>query len=79
MDTLDCLKYLILDGKSVRFSDLGLFSIGMTSRGEVSKEKVTAATVLAIVLSLGGIALLNHTEGGASLSTLGVTLVMISC
>ena len=42
------------------------------------KEKVTAATVLAIVLSLGGIALLNHTEGGASLSTLGVTLVMIS-
>ena len=42
------------------------------------KEKVTAATVFAIVLSLGGIALLNHTEGGASLSTLGVTLVMIS-
>ena len=42
MDTLDCLKHLILDGKSVRFSDLGLFSIGMTSRGEVSKEKVTA-------------------------------------
>ena len=24
MDTLDCLKHLILDGKSVRFSDLGL-------------------------------------------------------
>ena len=23
MDTLDCLKHLILDGKSVRFSDLG--------------------------------------------------------
>ena len=45
MDTLDCLKHLILDGKSVRFSDLGLFSIGMTSRGEVSKEKVTAASV----------------------------------
>ena len=45
MDTLDCLKPLILDGKSVRFSDLGLFSIGMTSRGEVSKEKVTAASV----------------------------------
>jgi phosphatidylserine/phosphatidylglycerophosphate/cardiolipin synthase-like enzyme len=28
MDTLDCLKHLILDGKSVRFSDLGLFSTG---------------------------------------------------
>ena len=50
MDTLDCLKHLILDGKSVRFSDLGLFSIGMTSRGEVSKEKVTAASVQGIHL-----------------------------
>ena len=45
MDMLDCLKELILDGKSVRFSDLGLFSIGMTSRGEETREKVTAASV----------------------------------
>ena len=50
MDTLDCLKHLILDGKSVRFSDLGLFSIGMTSRGEVSKEKVTASSVQGVHL-----------------------------
>ena len=50
MDTLDCLKHLILDDKSVRFSDLGLFSIGMTSRGEVSKEKVTAASVQGVHL-----------------------------
>ena len=50
MDTLDCLKHLILDGKNVRFSDLGLFSIGMTSRGEVSKEKVTAASVQGVHL-----------------------------
>ena len=50
MDTLDCLKHMILDGKSVRFSDLGLFSIGMTSRGEVSKEKVTAASVQGVHL-----------------------------
>ena len=50
MDTLDCLKHLILDGKSVRFSDLGLFSIGMTSRGEVNKEKVTAASVQGVHL-----------------------------
>ena len=50
MDTRDCLKHLILDGKSVRFSDLGLFSIGMTSRGEVSKEKVTAASVQGVHL-----------------------------
>ena len=50
MDTLDCLKHLILDGKSVRFSDLGLFSIGMTSRGETTREKVTAASVLGVHL-----------------------------
>ena len=50
MDTLDCLKELILDGKSVRLSDLGLFSVGMTSRGEVSKEKVTAASVQGVHL-----------------------------
>ena len=50
MDTLDCLKHLILDGKSVRFSYLGLFSIGMTSRGEATREKVTAASVLGVHL-----------------------------
>lgn len=50
MDTLDCLQELILDGKSVRFADLGLFSIGMTSRGEVSKDKVSAASVQGVHL-----------------------------
>lgn len=42
------------------------------------KEKVTVATILSIVLSLAGIALLNHSSGGGSLSSLGVTLVMVS-
>jgi predicted histone-like DNA-binding protein len=50
MDMLDCLKELILDGKSVRLGDLGLFSIGMSSRGEVSKDKVTSASVEGIHL-----------------------------
>ena len=50
MDMLDCLKELILDGKSVRLGDLGLFSIGMTSRGEVSRDKVTSASVEGIHL-----------------------------
>ena len=44
MDALDHLQELILDGKSVRLSDLGLFSIGMTSKAEDTKEKVTAAS-----------------------------------
>ena len=43
MDALDHLQELILDGKSVRLSDLGLFSIGMSSKAEDAKEKVTAA------------------------------------
>lgn len=42
------------------------------------KEKVTAATVVSIILALAGIALLNHTSDGAALSALGVWLVMIS-
>ena len=45
MDMLDCLKELILDGKSVRLGDLGLFSIGMNSHGELTKDKVSAASV----------------------------------
>ena len=45
MDALDHLQELILDGKSVRLSDLGLFSIGMTSRGEESRDKVSASSV----------------------------------
>lgn len=50
MDMLDCLKELILDGKSVRLGDLGLFSIGMSSRGEASRDKVTSASVEGIHL-----------------------------
>ena len=56
MDMLDCLKELILDGKSVRLGDLGLFSIGMSSRGEVSRDKVTSASVQDIHL------LVKHTK-----------------
>ena len=41
-------------------------------------EKVSAATVVAILLSLAGIALLNQTGNGTSLSLWGVTLVMLS-
>lgn len=50
MDTLDCLQELILDGKSVRLSDLGLFSIGMTSKGEETAEKVNASSITGVHL-----------------------------
>ena len=45
MDALDHLQELILDGKSVRLSGLGLFSIGMSSKAEDTRDKVTAASV----------------------------------
>lgn len=52
MDTLDCLQELILDGKNVRFSDLGLFSLGMSSRGEETAAKVTAQSIEGVHLIL---------------------------
>ena len=52
MDTLDCLQELILDGKSVRFSNLGLFSLGMSSRGEETASKVTAQSIEGVHLIL---------------------------
>ena len=42
------------------------------------REKVTLATVVSILLSLVGIALLNRSADGTSLSAIGVSLVMAS-
>lgn len=42
------------------------------------KEKITAVVVLSILLSLAGIALLYQDESGATLSTVGVMMVMLS-
>ncbi len=42
------------------------------------KEKISLVTVLSILLALGGIVLLYKNEGGNTLSTLGVILVMVS-
>ena len=37
-DMLDCVKELVLDGKSVRLGDLGLFSVGIKSKGALTAE-----------------------------------------
>lgn len=42
------------------------------------KEKLSAAAIFAIVLALTGIALLYEGDGGVTLSTVGVLLVMLS-
>ena len=45
-DMLDCVKELVLDGKSVRLGDLGLFSVGIKSKGALTLEKWTVASHL---------------------------------
>ena len=37
-DMLDCVKELVLDGKAVRLGDLGLFSVGLKSKGAITVE-----------------------------------------
>ena len=43
-DMLDCVKELVLDGKSVRLGDLGLFSVGLKTSGAKSRDRWTVAT-----------------------------------
>lgn len=62
MDALNCLKELILDGKSVRLGDLGLFSIGMSSKAEDSKEKVSAQSVQGVHLTVRNTKTWSNTE-----------------
>ena len=52
MDALDHLQELILDGKSVRLGELGLFSMGMTSRAEDTRDEVTAQSIQGVHLIL---------------------------
>lgn len=49
-DMLDCLKEMVLDGKSVRFGDLGIFSIGISSLPADTREDWTAAQVKGVHL-----------------------------
>ena len=43
-DMLDCVKELVLDGKSVRLGDLGLFSVGLKTTGAKSRERWSVST-----------------------------------
>ena len=37
-DMLDCLQELVLDGKSVRLGELGLFSVGLTGKTAATQQ-----------------------------------------
>ena len=43
-DMLDCVKELVLDGKSVRLGDLGLFSVGLKTTGAKSRDRWSVST-----------------------------------
>ena len=45
-DMLDCVKELVLDGKSVRLGDLGLFSVGLKTKDALTREMWTVASHL---------------------------------
>lgn len=45
IDMLSCLQELILDGKSVRLGELGLFSLGISGSGTEKREDWTTAMI----------------------------------
>ena len=52
-DMLDCVQELVLDGKSVRLGDLGLFSVGIKSKGaEVRDEWGVNSHVQGVTLNV---------------------------
>ncbi len=51
-DMLDCLKELVLDGKSVRIGDLGLFSAGFSSKGAPTAKEWNSGLVQRVNLNV---------------------------
>lgn len=47
-----CLRELLLEGKAVRFDDLGIFRIGLKTNGENSSEQFTVNSIRGVRLNL---------------------------
>ncbi len=52
IDMLSCLQELVLDGKSVRLGELGLFSIGMSTSPAATAQEFTAANIKGVHLNV---------------------------
>ena len=52
MDMLDCLQELVLDGKSVRMGELGLFSVGITSEGAEMEDQWNVSMLTGVHLNV---------------------------
>ena len=47
-----CLREMLLEGKAVRFDDLGIFRIGLETAGKTSAENFTADDIRGIRMNL---------------------------
>ena len=62
IDMLACLKELVLDGKSVRLGDLGLFSVGISSKGAETAEAWTTSLITGVHLNVRNTKTWSNTE-----------------
>lgn len=61
-DMLDCLKELVLDGKSVRLGDLGLFSVGISTKPADTAEAWNLSLVKDVHLNVRNTKTWSNTE-----------------
>ena len=47
-----CLRELLLEGKAVRIDQLGIFAIGMSTKGETKQEDFTAQSIKSLTMNL---------------------------
>lgn len=47
-----CLRELLLEGKAVRIDDLGIFSVGMSTKGKVEKKDFNADCIKSLTVNL---------------------------
>jgi len=47
-----CLREMLLEGKAVRLDDLGIFALGISSKGEDTAEKFTSDSIKGVNMNL---------------------------
>ena len=62
IDMLACLKELVLDGKSVRLGDLGLFSVGISSKGADTADAWDTSLITGVHLNVRNTKTWSNTE-----------------
>ena len=62
IDMLACLKELVLDGKSVRLGDLGLFSVGISSKGAETADAWDTSLITGVHLNVRNTKTWSNTE-----------------